>query len=412
MSYEQLIARRFLKGDKDNFSHPLVRIATYTIALGVVVMIMAVSILRGFQQGIEEKLVGFGAHIVVQNYGWVNEYDVDGISLSTDEVAALERIEGVASVAPFAYKGGMLKTDDQIQGIIFKGVSLDRNNVAEGTDFFQQHMLRGRLPLNADTASPGDEVIVSQRLAAKMHLDTGMKARLYFWLGNDYRARALRIVGIYNTDISEFDDHYLIGDINLIQRLNDWPGTTVGGYEILLQDMNLLDPLAQQVKQCTRPDLKVTTIKENEPSMFAWLELLNSNIVLILTIMGVVCAASVVSALLIMIFEKTSMIGILKTLGATNRSIRSVFMLKAGSIVGKGLLAGNLLALLLCWIQHKFHVVRLDSESYSMDFVPIDLDVIYFLGVSAVTATICALALFITSTYIAHIDPARSIRVE
>ena len=406
MSYEQLIARRFLKGDKDNFSHPLVRIATYTIALGVVVMIMAVSILRGFQQGIEEKLVGFGAHIVVQNYGWVNEYDVDGITLSTDEVAALERIEGVASVAPFAYKGGMLKTDDQIQGIIFKGVDFGFDS-----SFFVNNMVCGRF-FSLDDSTSSNEVIISQRMASRMGLDTGDKARAYFWAGNNYRARAFKVVGLYNTDLSEFDEHYIVGDIRQVQSLNGWDSGEVAGYEVLVDNFDNLDAVLEEVRYATRPDLAVVSIREQQPSMFAWLELLNSNIVLILLIMAVVCAASVVSALLIMIFEKTSMIGLLKTLGSTNHSIRRIFMLKATVIVGKGIIYGNAASLLLCFLQYRFHIVKLDSESYSMTFVPVDIDPWFFIAVSVGTMLVCLLALLLPSTYIAHIDPAKTVRVE
>ena len=406
MSFERLIARRFLQRDKSNFSRPLVNIATYTIALGVVVMIMAVCILRGFQREITEKVVGFGSHITIRSYGWVNDYDEVAVQMSADELRQIESLPSVAHIQPFACKGGMLKTDEQIQGIIFKGV----DNTFD-TTFFAGNLVRGRFfLLNDSTAS--NEIIVSQRIANKMGLDTGSKARTYFWTGNNYRARAFRIVGIYNTDLSEFDEHYIIGHLRQIQNINSWPEDAAAGYEVITNDFSRLDQSLNEVKGATRHDLAVTSIVEEQPSMFAWLQLLNSNIALILIIMAVVCAASVISALLIMIFEKTSMIGLLKTLGSTNRSIRRIFMLKAVSIVGKGIIVGNIVAALLCFLQSTFHIIHLDSESYSMSFVPIDANPLFFIAISAGTLIVSAIALLLPSTYIAHIDPAKTIRQE
>ncbi len=406
MYFERLISNRFLQRDKHNFSRPLVNIATYTIALGVVVMIVSMCILRGFQREITNKIVGFGSHITIRSYGWVSDYDEMPVVMADSELAAVATLPEVRHVQPYAYKGGMLKTTDQIQGIIFKGVDMNFDTV-----FFAQHLVCGHLPIMTDSVASND-ILVSQRLALKLGLDTGMKARTYFWSGNDYRARAFRIVGIYNTDLSEFDDHYLVGDLRQVQRLNGWSDNMVGGYELMADDFDRLDLALNEVKRATRPDLSVTSIREEQPSLFAWLDLLNSNIVLILIIMAVVCAASVVSALLIMIFEKTSMVGLLKTMGCTNRSVRRIFTLKAVNIVGKGLVAGNVVALAICLLQSRFQLIRLDSESYSMSFVPIDLNVWYFAAISAGTLLVCMLALLLPSTYIAHIHPARTVRVE
>lgn len=408
MSYEHFIARRFLLREAGNFSQPLVRIATYTIALGVVVMILAVCILRGFQNEITGKVVGFGSHITLRSYGWVNDYDEMSLSLTENEIELVRNIPGISHLQGYAYKGGMLKTDDQIQGIVFKGVDSNFD-----TAFFAQHLLRGRFPSTAGTdGRASTEVLVSSHLSRRMGIDTGSKARAYFWVGDNYRARAFNVVGVYNTDLSEFDDHYIIGDLRQMQQLNRWDSSEVGGYELLVDDFSRLDEITSSVKSATRPDVNVTTIREEQPSMFAWLELLNSNIYLILAIMAVVCSASIVSALLIMIFEKTSMIGILKTLGSTNRSIRRIFMHKAVGIIVKGLLFGNAAALLLCLLQSRFHLIRLDPESYSMTFVPVEINAIYFLSVTAGTLILCLLALLLPSSYIAHIDPAKTVRVE
>lgn len=406
MSFERLIASRFLSRDKSNFSRPLVRIAIYTVALGVLVMVMAVSILRGFQNEITNKVVGFGSHITIRSHSWVNDYDEKAVVLDPEEIKVLASIPGVSNIQAYAYKGGMMKTDDQILGIIFKGVDSSFDTL-----FFARNMVRGRF-FHFEDSSASDEIIISQRIASRMGLDTGSKVRTYFWVQNNYRARAFRVVGIYNTDLNEFDSHYLVGDLRQVQKLNQWEQNEVAGYEILIDDFSQLYPTLVKVKENTRYDLLVTSIREEQPSMFAWLDLLNSNIILIIVIIAIVCAACVASSMLIMIFEKTSMIGLLKTLGSTNRSIRRIFMIKAARIVGTGIIAGDIIALVLCLLQNAFHIIKLDSESYSMTFVPIDLNIWYFLAISAGTLLVCLSALLLPSTYIAHIDPARTMRVE
>ena len=220
------------------------------------------------------------------------------------------------------------------------------------------------------------------------------------------------MVGIYNPDLPEFDEHYIFGDIKQVQKLNKWENGEVAGYELTVDNYDKLDAIASEVQGVTRPDLEVTTIRENNLSMFAWLELLDSNIALILAIMAIVCVTSVVSALLIMIFERTAMIGVLKTLGSSNRSIRRIFMLKAMPIIIRGVVIGDAIALALALLQSRFHILKLDSNNYYMSFVPVDINAWYFIAISVATFAVCTLALLIPSTYIARIDPAKTIRVE
>ena len=392
--------------DEHSFSRPLVRIATITIATGIVVMILSLCILRGFQREITSKVVGFGSHISIRSYGWVNDYDEMPVSMSAYELSALLNLKGISSIQPFAYKGGMMKTDNQILGIILKGLS-----PATDTTFFAANMVRGHLPRLADSTA-SNEVAISLLMARRMEVDTGSRIAAYFWSGNNYRARRFSVVGIYNTDLAEFDSHYMLGDLRQVQHLNQWDSSQVAGYEVLIDNFDNLYASLREVKASTRPDLAVTSIREEQPSMFAWLDLLNSNIVLILTIMAIVCATSVVSAMLIMIFEKTSMIGILKTLGCTNRSIRSIFFLKAMAIIITAIAIGNLAAFAIAFLQYRFHLLPLDPDSYSMSFVPIDLNLWYFLAIDLGTIAVCLLALLLPSTLISNIHPARTIRVE
>ncbi len=407
MKFERLIARRFLQKGEGNFTRPLVNIATYSIALGVLVIIMSVSILRGFQNEITQKVVGFGSHIVVKTFESQNNfYEHLPVTADRQLVSRIGDIKGVKHVQLFAQKGGMVKTDDQIHGIIFKGV--DRNF---DSTFFKINLKEGSLfSFPADRAS--NEIIVSQRFSDKMRLKIGDKVRTYFWAGDNYRPRAFSIVGIYSTDLTEFDEKFIVGDMRHIQKINGWDSSQVAGYEILVNNFDNLDQIAGNVYDQIGNSLTVSTIVENNPDMFSWLSLLDTDIVLILAVMILVCIVSVISALLIMIFEKTPMIGLLKTMGATNASIRKIFLYKSAGIITKGLIAGNAIALLACELQDKFHIVKLDSDSYHMAAVPIDLNPWIFVILSAGTATVCLLALIIPSSCVAGILPAKAIKVE
>ena len=406
MTFESFIAKRFLPRDLGTYAGPLVSIATYSIALGVLVMVMSVCILRGFQGQIRQKVVGFGSHIVVTTYATGNAYEETPISTLRPEVSRIRNTPGVRHLSFFANKGAMIKTEDQIHGIIFKGVDSGYDS-----SFFAANLVEGRL-FNFPVDKPSNQVIISQTVANKLHLTVGDKLRTYFWQNDNYRARAFQVSGIYSTDLSEFDEHYVVGDLRQVQNLNDWDSTQVAGYEILVDDFKHLDPIADNVIQQLGYDLTLATIVQQNPALFSWLDLLDSNIALIIAIMMLVCTVSIISALLIMIFEKTSTIGVLKALGATDSSVRKIFLLKSASIIGKGIVLGDALALLLGWIQHHYHIVHLDSASYSMDTVPIDLNPWIFIAISTATLAICLLALLLPTAYISRIEPAKTIKFD
>ena len=406
MTFESFIAKRFLPRDLGTYAGPLVSIATYSIALGVLVMVMSVCILRGFQGQIRQKVVGFGSHIVVTTYATGNAYEETPISTLRPEVSRIRNTPGVRHLSFFANKGAMIKTEDQIHGIIFKGVDSGYDS-----SFFASNLMEGKL-FNFPVDKPSNQVIISQTVANKLHLTVGDKLRTYFWQNDNYRARAFQVSGIYSTDLSEFDEHYVVGDLRQVQNLNDWDSTQVAGYEILVDDFKHLDPIADNVIQQLGYDLTLATIVQQNPALFSWLDLLDSNIALIIAIMMLVCTVSIISALLIMIFEKTSTIGVLKALGATDSSVRKIFLLKSASIIGKGIVLGDALALLLGWIQHHYHIVHLDSASYSMDTVPIDLNPWIFIAISTATLAICLLALLLPTAYISRIEPAKTIKFD
>lgn len=400
--------------DGGGFSGPLSVIAVASIALGVVVMVMAVSILRGFQGEIAGKVVGFGSHLTVSNYAINPSYQENPVTLDDALAHDLRSLKGVKHLQSFATKGGMVKTKEQIYGILLRGLSADYD-----TSFFAGCLVDGRLPeLQAPSSElrTSNEVLISSTIANKLNLKVGDKLRTYFWQDQGYRSRAFAISGIYNTDLPEVDELYVIGDLRQVQKLNDWCADEVGGYELLVDDFDQLEEMRIQalglLTNHSRYDLTVHTIKEAYPALFAWLDLLNSNITLILIIMSIVCAVAIVSALLIMIFEKSRTIGVLKALGASNASVRRIFILKASRLILQGIAIGIAVSGALCFVQAKWEVVKLNAESYHMSHVPVDTDPWIFVIISVSSAVVCLLALLLPVAHISRISPAKTIKTE
>lgn len=387
--------------DGGGFSGPLSVIAVVGIALGVTVMVMAVSILRGFQQDITDKVVGFGSHMTVSSYDRLHAYAEMPVEVDSLMLGELRATEGVRHVQAFATKGGMVKTEEQIYGILLRGLSADYD-----TSFYASCLVDGHLPATTN------EVLISTTIGNKLKLNVGDKMRTYFWQDNSYRARAFTVSGLYNTDLTEMDELYVIGDLRQVQRLNDWDSTQVGGYELLVDDFRNLNAIATRVLQLLPYDLMLTTITQAHPALFSWLDLLNTNITLILAIMCLVSAVAIVSALLIMIFEKSATIGLLKALGATNRAVRRIFLLKASRLILWGILIGDAAALALSYVQRQWQVVQLDPESYSMTHVPVLVDPWIYLAVSAATLAVCLLALLLPVASVSRINPAKTMRTE
>ena len=415
MQFERFIARRFMPRKGGGFSGPLSSIAVAGIALGVLVMVMAVSILRGFQADIRNKVSGFGSHLTVSSFSADLAYADIPVTYDSALVAALNATPGVKHLQCYANKGGMVKTDDQIYGILFRGLSTDYD-----TTFFASCLAEGHLPAFGD--KPSNDVLVSTTIAAKLHLAVGDKMRTYFWQAGTagsntvadgtYRSRAFTVCGLYNTDLTEMDELYVVGDLRQVQRIEGWGDSLVGGYEMLVDDFNRLDETAAAVLARLPYDLQLVTVRQANPALFSWLDLLDANITLILTIMCLVSAVAIVSALLIMIFEKSATVGLLKALGACNRSVRRIFLLKASRLIAAGILIGDAVALALSYIQFRWHPLALDPESYSMAHVPVQINLWVYLAVSLGTLAVCLLALLLPARYISHISPAKTMRIE
>lgn len=407
MGFERFIARRFMPRTGGGFSGPLSSIAVAGIALGVVVMVMAVSILRGFQADIGGKVAGFGSHMTVTGFATSDAYADTPVAVDSALMEAMREVPGVRHVQCYATKGAMVKTEEQIYGIMFRGLGCGYD-----TSFYHSCLVEGRIPQPSADSLASNDVLISSTIGAKLGLAVGDKMRTYFWHGDSYRSRAFTVCGIYNTDLAEMDELYVVGDLRQVQRIEGWGDSLVGGYELLVDDFDALDATARRVAEVLPYDLALHTIVSQHPALFSWLDLLNANITLILVIMCLVSAVAIVSALLIMIFEKSATIGLLKALGACNAAVRRIFALKAGGLIATGIAIGDAVALALSVVQSRWRLLTLDPESYSMAYVPVEIDVWVYVAISLGTAAVCVAALMLPAAYISKVSPAKTMRVE
>ena len=406
MNYELFIARRIIKGGKGGFSGPVIRISVISVALGLAVMIIAVAIVTGFQQQIRDKITGFGAHIQIAKFDSNNSFEYSPVSKVQPFYPSFEKENGIKHIQVFAVKAGIIQTSDQIQGVVLKGVDRDFD-----WTYFRDKLVEGKTFITGK-ADPNDSVIVSKSLASLLKLKTGDALRTYFIINNQARARRFLISGIYNTGLEEFDKLYIFGDIGHIQKLNGWDSTEISGFEVLLDRFDDLDAMNEKIYKNIGYDLDTRTIRDMYPQLFDWLELQDMNVIIILVLMILVSGIAMISTLLILILERSNMIGILKALGARNFSIRQVFLYNAAFIITRGLLWGNLVGISICLLQKYFGIIHLNEESYFMSVVPINLDLLHLFLLNAGTMLVCVLMLIIPSLVISKIVPAKAIRFD
>jgi len=406
MNTERFIARRLIKGGPGSFSAPVIRIAIISVALGLAVMIVSVAIVTGFQKQIRDKIVGFGSHIQIAKFDSNNSFEFEPISRKQAFYSKLQNTPGIKHIQVFATKAGIIKTTDQIQGVVFKGVGADFD-----WSFFNDKLVSGK-PFSTRDTAVNDSVIISQNLADLLKIKVGDPLRMYFIIDNMARARRFNVSGIYNTGLAEFDLKFIFGDIRQIQKLNGWSADSVSGFDVYINDFSQLDQMGKIVYNEVGYDLNTKTIRELYPQLFDWLDLQDMNVIIILVLMVLVSGMAMISTLLILILERTSMIGVLKALGARNFSIRRVFLYNAAYIIGKGMLFGNIAGITLCLIQEHFGIITLPQESYFMSVVPINLDFFYILLLNAGTLVACTMMLLLPSFIVARISPVKAIRFD
>lgn len=399
--------------DKRKVSRPAIRIATIGVAIGLAVMIVSVCVVLGFKHAIRDKVIGFGSHIQVAEYNALMGGDGRAVQMDDSVMSVLSHIQGVKHVQRFAYRQGILKTDDDFLGVMFKGVSPEFDST-----FIHKNMVEGSIPRFSDKAS-GNKLLISKNMADKLHLKTGSRLFAYFIDYTGVRMRRFTISGVYQTNLTQYDNTICFTDLHAVAKLNGWPADVAGGAELTINNFEQLDDVERTViaKVNRTTDhygntFASKTIKEVSPQIFSWLSLLDLNVWIILAIMMCVAAVTMISGLLIIILERTQMIGLLKALGAGNATVRHTFMWFSAFIIGRGLLWGNLVGLGLVALQYVTGLVKLDPATYYVSTVPVEVNLLYIVLLNIGTLIISLFVLIAPSYLISHIHPAKTMSYE
>lgn len=417
MNTNLYIARRIFlsKENKQNLSNRIVNIALFGIVLGLVVLILSVAIVSGYKSEVGKKVIGFGSHLQIVTLDTNQSFETSPISEKQPFMEELSKIEGVRHVQVFATKPGIIRTDEEIHGVVLKGVGPDFD-----WSFFEENKIEGDIFHVQDTVR-NNKVWVSKQTADLLKLKLGDDLFMFFIDPSESlpRQRRFELAGIYKTSLEEFDRMFVLVDINHIRRLNNWESDQVSGFEVLVNDFKKIEDQENAVNSLllryTTPDspvLQVVSIKEKYSSIFDWLGLLDMNVWVILTLMILVAGFNMVSSLLVIILERTQMIGILKSLGAQNWSIRKIFLYFSVMLIAKALVWGNVLGIGICLIQQYTHVLKLDPASYYIEYVPVNLKILHLILLNLGTVVITTLMLLIPSYFITRVSPEKTIRFE
>lgn len=386
------VARKLLKGENSGFSRPIVRLSVAGVSLGIVVMIVAIAVTSGYKQVIRDKVVAMGSHIRISNYDMNYSFEPVPFDKNRPFVEEIKAMPEVKSVQCYSTKSGVVKTNDQVEGIVLKGIdqSFDKEH-------FKQNQKQGEL-LSLEDTVPSKEIIISSTLSKRLKLNIGDKVRTYF-VQDPPMQRSFMVVGIYETGLPEYDRQMALVDLRQIQKLNQWDSTLVGGMEVLLHDFDEVDAVSEKINRKVGYDLKAESIKEVFPEIFQWIALFDTNVVVLLIITFLVCMITMMSAFFIIVIEQTPTIGLLKTMGMKNKSVVTLFMMVASDILLRGLLWGNLVALALCLFQRQFHWVHLDAATYYVSYVPVEFNIPLILAVNIAVLVLC-MAILIFPAYL------------
>lgn len=413
MNLELFIAKRLRSGDDTSkVSSPSVRIATTGISLGLAVMILSVAIITGFKNEVTEKVTGFGAHIRISNFDSNYSFESQPILYDSLFVAQLLLENNIASVQNYATKPGIIQHKEQMQGIILKGYDHTFHPA-----FIRDHLIQGSVPHFRENKR-NDSILISNQTAKMLQLKVGDRIKTYFFK-DKVRARAFLVAGIYQTDLAEFDEIFMLCDLRHIQRLNGWSSQQISGYEVTVEDFEQLEESAYNTYLLSANHLKddgssliSRSIKELYPQIFGWLEIIDINVWIILTLMLLVSGVNMISGVLILIMERSNTIGILKALGKPDWNIRKVFIYLSGFLVSRGMLWGNLIAISIALIQHHFKIIPLNPVNYYLDAVPIELKLSHLVLLNIGTLISIMAMMLIPSYLITKISPIKSIQFD
>ncbi|WP_044403497.1 FtsX-like permease family protein [Lacinutrix sp. Hel_I_90] len=412
MNFEYFIAKRIIdsKAYKSSISAPIIKIGIVAIALGIIVMMIAIGTGIGLQQKIRDKVVAFNGHIIINNYDTNNSQESENpISTNQEFYPEFKTVEGVNHIQAVATKGAVVRLEETVEYVVIKGVGADYN-----WQYFEEFLIDGRLPDYTKTLN--EDIIVSQYFAERLQLKVGDNVNTYFIqddLNKAPRSRNFIIVGIYNSGFKEFDELYAIGDIRHIQRLNKWEDNQIGHFEVFIDDFNALETKTQEIFKVTPSVLNTTSVKQKFYSVFEWIGIFDKNIMGIIGIMIIVAGINMITALLVLILERTQMIGILKALGNSNVSIRKIFVYNATYLIIVGLFWGNLIGLGLLLAQKYFGLLSFPNpEQYYMKIIPVYISLDYIIALNVGTFILCLLMLLIPSYIITKISPVKAMRFE
>lgn len=414
MNTESFIAKRIIFGTENSkqLSRPIVRISVIGIALGLAVMILTVAIVTGFQREIRNKLIGIGSHIQITNYDNNASNEPQPISKHQSFLEKLKNNPEINHFQVYATKSGIIKTKTDNEGVLLKGIGSDYD-----WGFINENLKSGKAFIVNDTAA-SKNIIISKYLADKLELKQDDKMIIYFLTKKEdststqyeQRVKAFYISGIYETGFEDIDKQLVLVDIRQIQKLNYWNDDQIGGFEIAIKDYKKIDKTGEDVNEIVGQGLVAQTVKEINPAVFSWLDLQDVNAIIVITLMILVAGINMISALLILILERTNMIGILKALGAKNNSIQKIFLYNAAYLIGKGLLWGNIIGIGIALFQQHFGLFKLDQATYYVSVIPININLVYVLLLNIGTLLSCLIMLIIPSFIVSKITPVKAIR--
>ena len=395
------ISSKLLRGNEKRYSKVVVNIAVAAVAVSIAVMIISVSVLKGFQHEIGNKIIGFSGQIRVSTFSANVSLQASPLAIEKKTYNIIKKVSPNAKIAAYAMKGGIIKANDNIEGAILKGVDSTYD-----FSFLQQHLLQGKIP---NISSKANEILISKNLANKLNLKLHESVFMYF-IEQPARVRKLKITGIYNTGLEEFDNRFVFGSLSTVQKLNNWKNHEVDALEITLEKNESVELVSEQLYEELPSSLNVETVKELYPQLFDWLKLQDLNVIIIVVMMLLVGTINMVTALLILILEKTKTIGLLKSIGTSNKDVMKIFMINAGRLIFKGAIIGNAVGLTIIGLQHTFNLIPLDAASYYMSFVPVSFDIISFATINIISIGISLLCMLIPALIIRRISPAKVIR--
>ena len=409
MNSSIFIAKRLFtaKENNNNYTRPIIRIAILAIAISVAVMILSVFILSGFKDNISSKVIGFGSHIKITKFNNNQSFENDPIDFNVKIYDEIKSLDFVSHINKYATKAGIIKNDDEMHGVVLKGVSDDYN-----WGFFKNNLISGEVPnIKDSTKNITDDILISESISKKLNIKLGEELVIYF-IQNPARVRKFTVSGIYKTALSEFDDITVFADLKHLIKLNNWNNNQIGGYEIKTLDFENVSSYTLEIDELIDFDLKAQSSKELNPQIFDWLRLQDFNVIIILILMLLVGCVNMVTSLLIIILEKSKFIGVLKAIGLSNWNIRKIFIYNSIYILLNGLFWANLVVILFTFFQKRFHLISLDETIYFMNSVPVKFDIFSMFIINLGTIIICYIVLIIPTVLIAKISPAKSIRFE